>query len=568
MSRAEPAARAACGAAVLSVLLLGSALLVALAAAPIPPGGVRSPETSSAPRATDSPDVAGARLVSSAAAPNPYATGMRAALALGQSDLSSGLSGHGAVNLSQPSSAAIDAAGDLWVADTNDNRVLEFLPPFTTGMGASLAIGQSSTSGWQDNTTQSGLWEPGGIAFDAAGDLWVADSTNNRVLEFVPPFHTGMMASLVLGQATFTSRGYGATATNLTHPTGLNFNASGALFVADSGNNRVVAFDPPFATDMPASLVVGQATFTTSGAGTTATNLTVPADVALGPYGMLWVADSRNNRVLGFTPPLSDGMAASWVLAQSGFTSSTPTLPYGMYDPQGLAFDPSGDLWVADTGDNRVLEYLTPLTTGSTPSIVEGQSNFMGVSGAATPANLSGPSLPLLNATGVLWVVDSGNSRVVEYVPESYLVTVTETGLSAGTSWTVTFDGVVQGAAAPAAVTFLAWNGSYPFSAGSVSGYTASPTSGTQAVNGGPSGFTITYTTTSSSGSSFGWGDLWWILLIIVLVILLVAYLWWRRRPKSAPSTQSSGGASTGPSVPAGAATEGPAPPSGPGSSR
>ncbi len=470
---------------------------------------------------------------------NPYSNGMSAALAVGQADLVSGSAGGGARNLSEPLTAVtFDSTGDLWLADMDNNRVLEYLPPFSTGMAASLVIGQTSLSGSLSNTTASGLWEPAGIAFDRAGDLWVADSTNNRVLEYTPPFSTGMSASLVLGQSNFVSRSFGTSASAFTHPTGILFNGSGALFVADSVNNRVLAFDPPFSNGMSASLVLGQGTFATSGAGTTATNLSDPTDIAIDSAGGVWVADRQNDRVVGFAAPLSNGMAASAVLGEPNLVTRSPSAPYGLVNPTGLAFDAAGDLWVADSGNNRVVEYLGPISTTESPSAVEGQTGFAGTAGGTTAVNLSGPTMPAVDPSGDLWVEDTGNNRVVEYVPTSFAVTASESGLIGGTTWSVTFNGVLKTAVAPANISFTVWNGSYPYSAGTVSGYTASPTSGTEPVNGAATGFTITYSasSTSSGGTTLGGSSWWWIILILVVVVLLILlYVQRRRRKRAAP---------------------------------
>ncbi len=294
---------------------------------------------------------------------NPYASGMAAYLVIGQPDFSSDHPGSGPANLSSPFSGTFDALGDLWVADTSDNRVVEFRPPFHDGMNASLVIGQTDLRGFGSNTTQNGLSGPLAAAFDAAGDLWVSDNDNNRVLEFVPPFSSDMIAHLVLGQSGFLAAGSGTGASNLTGPIGLAFTPSGELFVADAGDNRVLGYAPPFVTGMDATVVLGQTGFATISASTTATGLDCPTDVAVGPNDSLWVADSNNNRTLGFSSPFSDGMAASEVLGPYNYTLTNQTTPYELAYPWGLAFDANGDLWVADAGDARVLEYLTPVGT-------------------------------------------------------------------------------------------------------------------------------------------------------------------------------------------------------------
>src|ERR1019366_6191132 len=92
------------------------------------------------------------------------------------------------------------------------------------------------------NTTQNGLCGAEGLAFDGSGNLWVVDSANYRILEYVPPFATGMNASLVIGQANFTSNGFATTSTGLNFSYFIAFDNSGDLWLTDTDNNRVLKF--------------------------------------------------------------------------------------------------------------------------------------------------------------------------------------------------------------------------------------------------------------------------------------------------------------------------------------
>ena len=146
----------------------------------------------------------------------------------------------------------------------------------------------------------------------------------------------------------------------------------GHLWVSDSGNHRVLRFDnaATAATGSAAAQVLGQSNFTSSTSGTTSTTMKVPDGLALEflpslgntpPVARLWVAESFNHRILRFEAPLSlaNGAAASGVLGQAGFnTAFAATLP----QPEGLNFPTGicaggGRLWVADTGNHRVLRF-------------------------------------------------------------------------------------------------------------------------------------------------------------------------------------------------------------------
>jgi DNA-binding beta-propeller fold protein YncE len=88
----------------------------------------------------------------------------------------------------------------------------------------------------------SGLCNPDGVAFDSHGDLWVGDFDNNRVLEFTPPFSNGERASVVIGQPNFTASTPAETRTGLDSPTYVAIDSHGNLWVADASNNRVLEF--------------------------------------------------------------------------------------------------------------------------------------------------------------------------------------------------------------------------------------------------------------------------------------------------------------------------------------
>jgi uncharacterized protein (TIGR03437 family) len=162
----------------------------------------------------------------------------------------------------------------------------------------------------------------------------------------------------VIGQSSFTSGEAATTATGVSTPTGIVFDSSRNLWLADRGNNRVLKYTYPFSTGQAASLVIGQSSFTTSTTATTATGLNSPRGIAIDPSGNLWVTDRSNNRVLEYSYPLSAGEAASVAIGQSSFTTSAAaTTATGLSNPRGIAFDSSGNLWLAEQGNNRVLQY-------------------------------------------------------------------------------------------------------------------------------------------------------------------------------------------------------------------
>ena len=359
-------------------------------------------------------------------APHAFAlsNGQAANLVLGQANFISNNTVATQTELNLPNAVAFDSSGNLWVADQNNNRVLEYKAPFSTHEAASLIIGQSSFTGSASATSSTGLSGPTGLAFDSGGNLWVVDMGNSRVLEYATPFSTGEAAASVIGQSSFTSSDFADTnSTGLSYPTGLAFDSAGNLWVADQGNDRVLEYKTPFSTHEAASLVIGQPGFTTADTGaTTQTSLNGVKALAFDSSGNLWVVDFRQSRVLEYTTPFSTHEAASLVIGQASFTSrdcaftsTCAASSTNLFDPNALAFDSSGNLWVADGDNNRVLEYSAPFSTHEAASLVIGQPSFTGGAAATTSRGLSGPEGLAFDSGGNLWVADYANSRVLQF---------------------------------------------------------------------------------------------------------------------------------------------------------
>ncbi len=275
---------------------------------------------------------------------------------------------------------AIDAAhGKFYVTDRQNHRVLRFAYPATTNEPAAEAVfGQPDFTSGAPNRGRSGpaadtLNVPYGLAVAANGDLWVTDSGNHRLLKFPAAYNatSGVAASRVLGQPSFTA-GTGATAADrLQSPSSLALDAADNLWVADSGNSRVVRFASvsTAADGASAAQVLGQASFTIGannrGAGATASSLNCPYAVcAVGTT--LWVADSQNHRVLRFANAASrsNGPTADGVLGQGDFISTaanrgaTPAA-HSLHFPAGLTADDAGTLIVSDSFNQRILIFTT-----------------------------------------------------------------------------------------------------------------------------------------------------------------------------------------------------------------
>ena len=330
----------------------------------------------------------------------PFIMGQGANVVLGQSSFTTATTGASATTMSNPAAVGFDSSRNLYVAENDNCRVLQFKPPFVTGMGATVALGQPDLNtgacsvGSAPPATATNLNGPGGVTGDSQGSVWVADSGYSRVLQYTAPLSNGKAASVVLGQSDLTSGGIcpplggTTTAAALCNPTGIAFDSTGNLWVADTNSNRVLRYTAPFSNNMDATLELGQPSgtaFTSSTAnngGISASTLSLPSAVAFDRSGALWVADNGNNRVLKYSAPFANGMAAILVLGQGDFTSNaanqgnaSPSAT-SLAAPQGLQFDSNGALFVGDSSNNRTLRFLSPFSNGMAAAVVLGQTDF------------------------------------------------------------------------------------------------------------------------------------------------------------------------------------------------
>lgn len=305
---------------------------------------------------------------------------------------------------------AFDSSGNLWVADSG-NRVLEFAPPFSDNVNASIVLGQRNFRMTGNGTAADRFHGVSYVTFDhEEDDLWVSDTWNNRLLEFQPPFFSGMDASVVIGQENFKASFYNVTRNGLFDPGQVAFDLSGNLWVADGGNSRILEFQPPFTTGMNASLVLGEPDFNHRycqqgpfGVKTHCSNhstLTYPSGVAFDQQGKLWVTETGPTfGIAVFKPPFTNGMQ--------------PSLVFGSVWAQNIAFDSSGNLWIACMECGHVAEFKPPFTEQNINWMAGAPTNAAVVLGGGVccvapdlmPNEIS-PAGLAFDSAGNMWVAD------------------------------------------------------------------------------------------------------------------------------------------------------------------
>jgi sugar lactone lactonase YvrE len=336
---------------------------------------------------------------------------------------------------------------DMYVADTFNNRVLVMPGRDFAFNAASRVIGQLNFTqngpnlvegkefyfldGFTgDRSAASAFGALGGTCVALDGDrLYVADSQNNRILGFsdVRRIRGLDSASLVIGQTDLfgsipNAPGGDAGTTSergLNAPTCVAVDKDGNLWVADTGNGRVLRFPRPF--DQTAAglkqpnLVLGQSSFTIRSTDPTSRTMRAPAGLAFLSDGSVLVSDYLHNRVLRFRKPagsdFQNGQAADGVFGQANFTDSVRGNTLNRFQaPKGIATDSEDRLYVAEVVGNRVLIFSE---AGNATSNATARQDFSG---------LGGPQAVYVSPqTGDIWVSDTANQRIFRLLPFSQL---------------------------------------------------------------------------------------------------------------------------------------------------
>jgi uncharacterized protein (TIGR03437 family) len=349
-----------------------------------------------------------------------------------------------ASTMSIPSSIAL-VGTDLLIADAGNNRVIgmpQVAGAYASTMSANRVLGQDYMNTFSINLIEGrefafvsqnaqGNCADAGMAIDSTGDtphLYVADPCNNRVLGFndALTLKPGATADIVIGQPDMhtalcnypSGNPNQPTQSNLCGPIGVLVDSNGNLYVADSGNGRVLRFPTPFAHQgslQPADRVVGQANFTTKITDPSAGTMSAPYGLALSGVNGLLVSDVQLNRVLYFPMANGDltspqGETATVVFGQQQFnvgTKPTTLSDTVMTAPRHVAADTSGRAYVVDTNDNRVMIFGDPHDPSTATS---GAHAVLIINGLNAPRGIYVSPL-----TGEIWVTDTGNSRCLRY---------------------------------------------------------------------------------------------------------------------------------------------------------
>ncbi|HZS06765.1 MAG TPA: hypothetical protein VFD58_18150 [Blastocatellia bacterium] len=327
------------------------------------------------------------------------------------SSISGGFSGDGgaaaAARLDNPRAVASDRAGNLYVADTVNQRIRKIAPDgiITTFAGSGL-IGSEGDGG---PATAASLNEPQGLAVDAAGNVYIADTLNHRVRRVTP---AGVISTFAgTGAEGFSGDGGAAASALLSSPLGLAMDGAGDLYIADSGNHRVRKVT--ISSGVITTVAGGGYGFGGNNGPATEALFKFPSSLVFDQNGNLYIADTGNYVIRKVTPSGLITTAAG--TGQSGFSGDGGAATAArISEVGGPAVDGQGNLYASDRYNQRVRR----ITTAGMIMTLAGNGtsrfdDFGAAAGDALAAQLNGPTGLAVDPTGRLYIADTGNHRVL-----------------------------------------------------------------------------------------------------------------------------------------------------------
>jgi RHS repeat-associated protein len=379
--------------------------------------------------------------------------------------------------MNDPLQATLDTSGNMYIADASNNCIREV----TTAGVISNYAGNGYTVASTGNggpATQAALNSPLQEAFDAGGDIYIADAANNRIQEIAASTHTQWGIAMTGGDV-YTVAGHGTGQTGgltnggqaiysyLNDPWSILVDPAGNLYITDTGNNRIQEVPAATGTQWGQSMTAGHI-YTVAGsatgvAGSTGDGgpagsalLNYPNALTMDPAGNIYISDSYNSRVqeiaaatgTQWAQPMTAGDIYTIAGQAGGAHGSSgdggPATGAYLYGVGGLALDTTGDLYIGDGGNNRVQELAKTthaqwgqsMTAGDIYTVTsQPGGGATGDGGPASTALIAGAPSLAIDASGDLYIADEQNNRIQEIAN----VTGTQWGqsMTAGDEYTV-----------------------------------------------------------------------------------------------------------------------------------
>jgi uncharacterized protein (TIGR03437 family) len=322
---------------------------------------------------------------------------------IGQPALSGDGGGALGATLSKPAAVVADGAGNIYVADSSNGRIRKISPQglITTAVGGGTGVGDGGPA------TGALLVSPQGLFFDGIGNFYIADPSDHRVRRVDPQGTITTVAGN--GSRSYDGDGSRAASTGIGAPAGVNVDASGNFFIADTYYNRVYKVNSQGIISRVAGTQAGWGGFSGDGGPATQAQLRYPSAAVADAAGNLYIADTDNHRIRRVSPQGTiTTVAGVGTPASSGDGGQATNA--AVNGPTGLWLDGSGNLYIADTKNNRIRKLDA---SGVITSVAgTGTGSMTGDGGSPLTAGLNAPQGVTVDTAGNIYIADTGNDRI------------------------------------------------------------------------------------------------------------------------------------------------------------
>ena len=300
--------------------------------------------------------------------------------------------------LNQPIGITVDSAGNVYFAERGNEVVRKVANGVITTVAGNGTAGYSGDGG---PATSAQLNYPYGVTVDSAGNLYVAEVSNRRIRRV-----SGGTISTVAGTGTagFSGDGGPATSAQLGQPYDVAMDSAGNLYIADAGNDRIRKVSAGTITTVAGNGMPG---FSGDGGPPTSAQLNSPYGVAIDSAGSVYAVELYSYRVSKVSGGAISTVAGNGTPGSGG--DNGPATSAQLYLADGAAADSGGNLYIADTGNNRIRKVANGVITTVAGN---GTAGYGGDNGSATSAQLNEPNSIAVDPAGNLYIADANNSRI------------------------------------------------------------------------------------------------------------------------------------------------------------
>jgi sugar lactone lactonase YvrE len=315
-----------------------------------------------------------------------------------------------AASFNDPAGVAVDSLGNVYVSDTNNNLIRKIAPD-----GVVTTLAGSGQKGHADgHGSAASFWGPHGIAADSSGNVYVGDFANNLIRKIAPDGVVTSFAGSTAAGGRADGRGSEAS---FNGPGGVAVDSSGNVYVTDGGNNLIRKITP----DGGVATLAGSGSIgRVDGRGSEA-SFYDPGGVGVDSFGNVYIADFNNNLIRKIAP---DGLVTTLAgSGKAGHANGRGTAASFSW-PDGVAVDSFGNIYVADLNNNLIRK----ITADAVVTTLAGSGNAGYADGRGTAAMFLYPADVAVDSSGNVYVADTDNNRIRKVSPDGVVTTLAGSG--------------------------------------------------------------------------------------------------------------------------------------------